>query len=124
MRLDAISANQSNNAEANLADKSSRWNSHNVVVADRAYQNKQNIAAGVGPQMFDDAFKAIALFILSAGVIFAAATSTVSVGIATKSLSKAVITGGAICGGAFIVLFFSSVLFKRSKHVPGHGPAN
>lgn len=102
MKVDAISINQSNKTETNLTDRFSNWNGRRIIVADRAHQNKQNIEAGAGPGMFNGLGEAL----VTIGIIFAAVVATLSAGIATGSLSSALITGSIICGGALILNLF------------------
>lgn len=102
MTVDDISINQSNKTEKSLTNKSSNWNGR--VVADIAHQNKQNLKAGAGPEMLNE----LGRVLFTIGIIFTAAVAALSVGIATRSLSSALITGGVICVGAFIFASFVS----------------
>lgn len=98
MTIKAVSINQSNTTETNLKDKLSNWIGRSVIIVDRGYQNKQNIEAGVGPEMFRG-FGSIAVTLV---LLFTAAVASLSVGISTKSLSSALTTGGIISAGAFL----------------------
>jgi hypothetical protein len=102
MTIDAISINQSNKTETSVTDKFSNWNGRSIIVADRAYQNKQNVEAGCG----SGTYNAFCRSFITIGIMFAAAVAALSVGIATGSLPSALITGGVICAGALIVNLF------------------
>ena len=102
MSVQTISANQSNMTAANLSDGSSNWNGRSVVVADRAYQNKQQIEAGMGPGMFNDLGKGLVTIAILFAVAVAAVSAVVTLGIATASWQPALIVGGVICGGALL----------------------
>lgn len=103
MSVQTVFLNQSNKVETGLADKISTFNGRGVVVADRAYQNKQQVEAGLGGP---GTFKGLGRFLVTAALLFAAVVAAVSVGAVTLSLPSFLITAGVLVTGVLLINLF------------------
>jgi hypothetical protein len=96
MKVATTSVNHSNITLSNETPAHSSWLGR-VVTFDPSYQSKQDVKAGVGPEMF----KGLGRIAFALAITFAGFCAVVSVAFATRSLKDTTVTAGFFGAASF-----------------------